>query len=102
MKSELDSCLQELSDVCRRLGVSASISLVPLPVAISTRKAVISTSLFSLPHLENLGYADRYLDLAEQLEKLFARPVDLMTERSLRNPILKQVISGDRRTLYAT
>jgi predicted nucleotidyltransferase len=55
---------------------------------------------FLTPH--DRGYADRYLELAEALEKVFARRVDVLTERSLRNPILKQAIARDRRTLYGS
>ena len=53
---------------------------------------------FAPPH--GLGYADRYLDLAEELERLFGRRVDLLTERSLRNPILIDTISRERRLVY--
>jgi len=53
---------------------------------------------FAPPH--DAGYADRYLALAEALEKTLARRVDLLTERSLRNPILRRAIAADRRTLY--
>ncbi len=31
-------------------------------------------------------YADTYFDLADQLENLFQRPVDLVTDKSLSNP----------------
>lgn len=54
---------------------------------------------FALPH--GLGYADRYLAFAESLEKLLGKPVDLLTERSLRNPILRSSIAPDRRIVYA-
>lgn len=47
------------------------------------------------------GYADRYIEFAEALEELLGRPVDLLTERSLRNPILIASIERDRKTLYA-
>lgn len=47
------------------------------------------------------GYADRFMDFAESLEKLLGGPVDLMTERSLKNPILIASIERDRRQLYA-
>lgn len=54
---------------------------------------------FSPPH--GPGYADRYLSFAEALEKLLGRPVDLLTERALRNRILIQSIAADRQTVYA-
>jgi predicted nucleotidyltransferase len=31
-------------------------------------------------------YADNYFELIEKLEELFQRPVDLVTEKSLKNP----------------
>lgn len=44
--------------------------------------------------------ADRYLDLAEALERLFQRPVDLITERSIRNPYFVQEINRTRQKVY--
>jgi predicted nucleotidyltransferase len=55
---------------------------------------------FAPPH--GRGYGDRYLALAEALERLLARPVDLVTERSLRNPILKAAIAADRGLVYGS
>ncbi|BET69371.1 hypothetical protein ASA1KI_42890 [Opitutales bacterium ASA1] len=52
-------------------------------------------------HPESPGYADRYLALAEALEEIFGHPVDLLTERSLRNPIFVAEVNRDRRTVYA-
>lgn len=38
-------------------------------------------------------YADSYLGLARALENMFHRPVDLVTERSIRNPIFATLSS---------
>src|SRR5437016_9384368 len=38
-------------------------------------------------------YADRYLGLAEALERLFGRRVDLVTEQSIRNPYLQREVA---------
>jgi predicted nucleotidyltransferase len=45
-------------------------------------------------------YADNYLGLAQALEELFQRRVDLVTERSIRNPYFREVINSTRQTLY--
>jgi uncharacterized protein len=45
--------------------------------------------------------ADRYLGLAEHLEALFGRPVDLLTARSIRNPYLRQSVDATRTQIYA-
>lgn len=39
-------------------------------------------------------YADRFLDLAEAMERLFQRPVDLVTEQSVRNPCFRRVVEA--------
>jgi uncharacterized protein len=47
------------------------------------------------------GIADRYLGLAEDLEKLFGRPVDLLTSGGIRNPYLRRSIDATRARVYA-
>jgi predicted nucleotidyltransferase len=45
-------------------------------------------------------YADNYLGLADALEKLFGRPADLITERSIRNPYFREAVFATRQLLY--
>jgi len=45
--------------------------------------------------------ADRYLGLAEELETLFDRPVDLITERAIRNPYFRHSVETSRVSVYA-
>jgi uncharacterized protein len=46
------------------------------------------------------GYADRYLDLAEALEELLGRPVDLVTEASIRSPSFRREVEATRLGIY--
>ena len=47
------------------------------------------------------GYLRRYLDLADALEKLFGRKVDLVTERSLRkHPRFHESVEESREAVY--
>ena len=46
------------------------------------------------------GYADRYLGFAEALEMLFGRPVDVITERAIRNPYFRQAVEASRQPIY--
>ncbi len=41
-------------------------------------------------------YADNYFGLAEALESLLKRNVDLVTEKTLKNPYLLQTINHDK------
>jgi len=45
-------------------------------------------------------YANRFLDLAEALERLFQRPVDLVTEQSIRNPCFRRTLEATRQRIY--
>jgi predicted nucleotidyltransferase len=46
------------------------------------------------------GVADAYLGLAEGLEKLLGRPVDLVTEDSVRNPYFRASLNSSRELVY--
>ena len=51
-------------------------------------------------HEQPEGYADRFLGLAESLEELFGRRVDLLTERSIRNPYFRKAVDASRIKIY--
>lgn len=48
-----------------------------------------------------LDYADNYFSLKENLEDLLGRSVDLVSARSLRNPVLIESINQSKLSLYA-
>lgn len=47
-------------------------------------------------------YADAYFGLKQDLEKLFDRPVDLVTSQSLENPFFRREVENHRQTLFAS
>lgn len=57
--------------------------------------------LVSFEDLDFGDYADAYFGLAEGLEELLGRKVDLVTEKSLRNPHFIQSIESNKKLLYA-
>jgi predicted nucleotidyltransferase len=46
------------------------------------------------------GISDRYLNLAEALENTLHRTVDLLTEKSMRNPIFRDVVEKSKVLIY--
>jgi len=46
-------------------------------------------------------YADLYFDLADGLEGLFKRKVDLMTDKPIENKYLKLKIDASKQMIYA-
>ena len=47
------------------------------------------------------GIADRFLCLAEGLERIFQRNVDLVTRRSLKNPFFIGAVNRSKQVVYA-
>ncbi len=45
-------------------------------------------------------YADNYFDLKYSLENLFKRDVDLLEDKAINNPYLRQSIDSSKRLIY--
>jgi len=45
-------------------------------------------------------YSKNYFHLLDSLKKLFDSPVDLLTEQSIKNPILLQEINSQKQLIY--
>jgi predicted nucleotidyltransferase len=92
---------RQLEELCRQFGVDR------LELFGSANRADFDPAQSDIDFIvrfrnpERPGYAERYLDFAEALERLFGRPVDLLTERSLRNPLFIREIAADRSPVYA-
>lgn len=50
--------------------------------------------------LPPVRYAEAFFGLKQGLEALFARPVDLVVERAIRNPYFQQRVSAERQPIY--
>ncbi|MBF0204962.1 MAG: nucleotidyltransferase domain-containing protein [Desulfamplus sp.] len=50
--------------------------------------------LISFKQMEHGDYADHYFTIAEKLEKILNRPVDLVTEASLGNPYFIESVNN--------
>ena len=89
-----------LAEICRRFGVRR------LDVFGSAAKGDFDPDRSDLDFLVTIQagssgeYADNYLDLANALEALFGRRVDLVTERSIRNPYFRQSVEQSRQLVY--
>jgi|TARA_R110002096_G_scaffold258028_1_gene451636 hypothetical protein len=57
--------------------------------------------LISFKDIPFTKYTDNYFELHKDLEKMFGRKVDLLTERSLSNPYFIQSIEATKQLLYA-
>jgi predicted nucleotidyltransferase len=91
----------ELTELCKKFGVRrlalfGSAARDDFNVDLSDVDLIVEFSDTTSP-----GYADRYLDFALAAERLLGRRVDLITVRSIVNPIFEQTVRRDRVELYA-
>ena len=56
--------------------------------------------LVSFKPLDYGDYADNYFHTANLFEKIFQRPVDLVTEKSLKNPYFIKAVNQTKVMLY--
>jgi predicted nucleotidyltransferase len=45
-------------------------------------------------------YFDNYMELKDKLEQLFNRPIDLVEEKTVRNPVLRRSIERNKKLIY--
>jgi predicted nucleotidyltransferase len=45
-------------------------------------------------------YFDNYIDLKTNLEQLFHHPVDLVEEKTVKNPVLRRSIDRNKKLIY--
>ena len=56
--------------------------------------------LIQFNQVDLLDYFDNYMDLKEKLEELFNRPIDLVENQAIKNPIFRQIVDRDKKLVY--
>jgi predicted nucleotidyltransferase len=56
--------------------------------------------LVQFEKIDILEYFDNYMDFKEKLEKLMGRPVDLLENQAIRNPVFRKVVDRDKKLVY--
>ena len=98
--SELEAKRNEIQSLCRRTNV---VSLDLFGSAASRKFRPEASDLdfvVTFAEFPQGGIFDAYMDLAEGLEALFGRNVDLVTERSIRNPYFRKAVEASRISIY--
>lgn len=93
--------LAALPALCRRFGVRR---LDLFGSAATGRHDPNRSDLDFLASFDDLlppgAYADAWFGFRAELERLFGRPVDLLTDAALENPYLRRRIEAERRPLF--
>ncbi|HEU5432355.1 MAG TPA: nucleotidyltransferase domain-containing protein [Thermomicrobiales bacterium] len=92
--------LDTIQTLCRAYGVQrldlfGSATSARFDEATSDFDFIVTFADTTMP-----GYLDRYLAFAEALEGALGRPIDLITERSIRSPYFRQAVEESRQPLY--
>ena len=56
--------------------------------------------LVQFSNVELLEYFDNYMDLKEKFEKLLERPVDLVENQTIKNPVFRKIVDRDKLLIY--
>ena len=56
--------------------------------------------LVQFGQVDILDYFDNYMEFKENLEVLLNRPVDLVENQSIRNPVFRKIVDRDKKLIY--
>ena len=56
--------------------------------------------LIQFGNMDVTNYFSNYMDLKEKFEELFNRPVDLVEDQAVRNPIFRKILDREKKLIY--
>ena len=90
---------KQLEQLCKIHQIKQLFAFGSVCTSTFTETSDIDLLVAFLP-MEAADYADNYFVLADKLEALFNRPVDLVTDKSLKNPYFITVLNKTKTLLY--
>lgn len=100
MQELIDSELEELKKLCKKYDVKTMYVFGSINNEKFNDKSDIDF-LISFQDISIEKYTDNYFELHSELEALFNRKIDLLTENSLSNPYFISSIEETKKLLYA-
>ncbi|MEO7242638.1 MAG: nucleotidyltransferase domain-containing protein [Variovorax sp.] len=101
MLAEIEQRREALDALCRKHG---ALRLDAFGSAVRGSFDPAKSDLDFIVEFESLAptnYANAYFALKEELEALFGRRVDLLTDGELKNPFFRRRVEGERQRIYA-
>ena len=98
LSSDIESRRPQIAEICVRLGVRRLELFGSAARGGKPRDLDFLVDLGERPPAE---YAAAYFALREELEALFARPVDVITPSGLANPYFRERVEQEKTLLYA-
>ncbi|HET6992777.1 MAG TPA: nucleotidyltransferase domain-containing protein [Bacteroidia bacterium] len=95
----LESNKDQITKLCEKYGVKSLYSFGSVNTKTFTENSDIDL-VVELKSTDPLEYTDNYFDLKFALEKLLQRHIDLLENKSIRNPFLKKNIDNSKVLVY--
>jgi len=101
MIAELKNHQPEIADLCRRYGVRRLdiFGSGATGEHFDPARSDLDLLVDFAPHSQ-MGPADQYFGLLDELKHLFEREIDLVSARSLRNPFFIESVNRSKQVLY--
>jgi predicted nucleotidyltransferase len=96
----LDNYKNSLTNLCRQNKVKALYVFGSVLTSQFSDKSDIDL-VVDIDTSEPLEYADNYFNLKFALEDLLKRPIDLLENKSIRNPFMREQIDNTKQLIYA-
>ncbi|MGB3619370.1 MAG: nucleotidyltransferase domain-containing protein [Catalinimonas sp.] len=91
--------LTSIRTLCKRYGVRTLSTFGSVGTERFRAESDVDLLVF-FKEMSPVDYADAYFELAQALEELLNRAVDLVTEASLSNPYFTASVARSKRKLY--
>lgn len=93
--------IEQIKDLCQKHKVKAFYAYGSVTTDQFSDESDLDFIVAFLPEVPVEEYAEHYFELLFSLEKLTGREIDLMTQKEIKNPFLKESIEKSKTLLYA-
>ena len=101
MDIQIKKILDKIPELCKLHGVVYMAIFGSAALSTMNENSDIDLLVQFNENIDTLDYADNFFSLHEKLEKLTGKKVDLITQKSLKNPVLIQEIENTKIDFYA-
>lgn len=101
LKMYLEKYIKEIKILCQKNKVKTLYVFGSVLTNRFSDKSDIDL-IVDIDALDPLDYADNYFNLKFALEELLNRQIDLLEQKAIRNPYLRESIENSKNLLYAS
>jgi hypothetical protein len=95
----VDQNIDEIRNLCKKHKVKRLFAFGSVLTGRFKRSSDIDL-IVDFQDVDLYSYADNYFDLKNSLERLLNREVDLLEDKAIKNPYLRQTIESSRQLIY--